>query len=139
MRIIQKNSHLNLEEDISLALAIASIRIGKAKKNEINNFKPSSQNQFNSGFMNLIEKFKSKISSSSDVYQGPAPTLALADIVLLLSYLFKNENLIIKNQKLLEEQIKDIIVTDRAYEMIPSDRNSLINMNNSQIAGISNN
>jgi hypothetical protein len=139
MRIIQKNTHLNLEEDISLALAIASIRIGKAKKNEINNFKPSSQNQFNSGFMNLIEKFKSKISSSSDVYQGPAPTLALADIVLLLSYLFKNENLIIKNQKLLEEQIKDIIVTDRAYEMIPSDRNSLINMNNSQIAGISNN
>jgi hypothetical protein len=139
MRIIQKNTHLNLEEDISLALAIASIRIGKAKKNEINNFKPSSQNQFNSGFMNLIEKFKSKISSSSDVYQGPAPTLALADIVLLLSYLFKNENLIIKNQKLLEEQIKDIIVTDRAYEMIPSDRNSLININNSQTTGISNN
>ncbi len=55
MRIIQKNSHLNLEEDISLALAIASIKIGKAKKNEINNFKPSSQNQFNTGFMNLIE------------------------------------------------------------------------------------
>jgi hypothetical protein len=34
-----KNSHLNLEEDISLAIAIAAIRIGKAKKAEINNFK----------------------------------------------------------------------------------------------------
>ena len=107
--------NIQSEEDLSLILGKAAILITNAKKNAILHPKqPEGDLSKGLGWLSskigaLVEKIQQGVQECAELYDTEEKKLALQDVTLLLSYLYKNYNSL-NISKSLDEQFKAIVV-----------------------------
>ena len=129
-----KDPNAQLDDEVNLKIAKAALGVTNAKREDILHPKAIRETKFPQVSKSMtfwINALKQEaLENNIDIYDTAAATLALKDVILLLAYMYKFYEIIIRKGEPLDEQMKNIVLTDKAGDMLKTTEDMLSSYRN---------